>query len=451
MTNPVLDDNLRRLLQRSSPRLSEEDLDRAFARFEGRRQPVPRHGRVLASIAAALLLGLLGWLALHAPLRPATPGAQEPGKKESPELVARWIADLGSASPEVREKAKERLLAMGPSALAPLEQALYHEDPEVRVQSQVVARVVRRRAEIQGSLAFVRAAVRIVRAHWSARDFTDISAVVRDAFDPEVPTLVHYVPRKSVGDAFDMARKPLEIQGVHDLVATHDADALTPAQVAALDKDDGILFLGDKAAIRDLSGICLFTLPDKAGWSAYVVVGVPELANPNDPFVLAIACAQGDLADFFDAVRLTPQPGGGVKLSEVDPDFSRLGKTLKKGDVVRALDGTPTNAAPELLRLADRPGGSHPMTVDRDGKVFTLEFKILERAYILKTGPKAEEEAKKLFEEAENLLSSNRRRALEIYQQLAATYSKTEFVSTAKKASIEERIAEIKAKRAAGR
>jgi hypothetical protein len=451
MTNPVLDDNLRRLFQSCTPRLCDEDIERAFARFEGRRRPAPRHGRVLAAVAATLLLGLLGWLALHAPPRPRTPGAQQPGKKESPELVARWIADLGSASPEVREKAKERLLAMGSSALAPLEQALYHEDPEVRVQSQVVARVVRRRAEIQGSLAFVRAAVKIVRAHWSARDFTDISAVVRDAFDPEVPALIHYVPRKSIGDAFDMLRKPLEAQGVHNLVATHDMDTLTPALVAELDKDDGILFLGDKAAIRDLSGICLFTLPDKVGWSAYVVVGVPELSNPNDPFVPAFACAQGDLSDFFDAARLAPQPGGGVKVSEFDPEFSRLGKALKKGDVVRALDGTPTNAAPELLRLADRPGGSHTMTVDRDGKVFTAEFKILQRAYILKTGPKAEEEAKKLFEEAEALLSSNRRRALEIYQQLAATYSKTEFVSTAKKAIIEERIAEIKAKRGAGK
>jgi hypothetical protein len=450
MTNPVLDDNLRRLLRRSTPQLGEGDLDRAFARFEGRRRPAPRHGRVLAGIAATLLLGLLGWLALSAPPRPAGPGAQEPEKKESAEEVDRWIADLGSASPEVREKAKGRLLAMGSRALAPLERALYHEDPEVRVQSQVVARVVRRRAEIQGSLAFVRAAVKIVRAHWSARDFTDISAVVRDAFDPEQPGFVHYVPRKSIGAAFDMARKPLETQGVHELLATHDRDALTTALVAALDKDDGILFLGDKAAISDLSGICVFTLPDKVGWSAYVVVGIPELASPDAP-AMNLACGPGELADFFDAARLTPQPGGGVKLSEFDPEFSHLAKALKKGDVVRALDGTPTNAAPELLHLADRPAGTTTLTVDRDGKVFTVAITFLQRAYVLRTGPKADEEAKKLFEEAENLLTSNRRRALEIYRQLTAEYSKTQFMSTARKVYIEERIAEIKAKRTDGK
>ena len=447
MTNPVLDDNLRRLLQRSSPRLSEKDLDRAFARFEGRRKPAPWHGRVLASVAAALLLGLLGWLALHAPPRPATPGAQEPGKKESPEEVARWIADLGSVSPEVQEKAKERLLAMGPSALGPLERALYHEDPEVRVQSQVVARVVRRRTEIQGSLAFVRAAVKIVRAHWSARDFKDISAVVRDAFDPQETGLIHYVPRKSVGPVFGIVRKSVETPGVHELVATHDIDALTPAQVATLDKDDGILFLGDHAVISDLSEICVFTLPDKVGWSAYVVVGIPGLTNP-DATSMTIACAQGDLADFFGDARLAPQSGGGVKVSAIDPHDAQLGKVIKKGDVLRALNGTPTDTVPDLLRLVDRPAGS-TMTVDRDGKVFTVQIKILQRVYILKTGPKAEEEAKKLFEEAEHLLANDGGRALEIYRQLTAQYMKTEFVSTARKVYIEERIAEIKAKRAA--
>jgi hypothetical protein len=445
MTNPVLDDNLRRLFRNCTPpRLSDDDVEHAFARFEGRRRPAPRQSRVLAGVAAALLLGLLGWLAVSGPPRPENPGAQEPEKKASPDDVARWIAELGSASLEARQKATEQLLALGSTALPPLERALYHEDPEVRVQSQAVAKIVRRRAEIQSSLAFVRAAVKIARTHWSARDFTDFPEVVRDAFDPEELKFVHYVPRKSVESAFDFARG--SDQATYFQTIRGEKDALTPDLVAALEKNDGILFLDGTCQQIDLAPTCVFTLPDKRGWSAYLVVGVPALATPG-ALLLEAACAHGELANFFDAARLTPQAGGGVKLSEIDPVYGRLAKIIKKGDVVRFLDGNPTNTASELLRLADRSAGEMTLVLDRDGKELKVQLKMLHRAILLKTGPKAEEEAKKLFEEAEKIRGENRRRALEIYQDLIVAYSKTEFVSKEKKPSIEERIAEIKAKR----
>jgi hypothetical protein len=442
MTTPVLDDNLHRLFRSCTPpRLSDDDVERAFARFEGRRRPAPRQSRILAGVAAALLLGLLGWLALSTPPRPEGPATPQ----QSPEDVARWIAELGSASPEVREKATERLLTLGSAALTPLERALYHEDPEVRVQSQAVAKVIRRRTEIQGSLAFVRAAVKIVRARWSARDFTDFSALVNNAFDPEQPGLIHYVPRKSIGDVFDLLRDPAQAHLLPGMKVSGDRDSLTPALVAALDKGDGILFLDAACRQADLATSCVFTLPDKVGWSAYVVVGLPNLAIPGG-LVLETACAQGELADFFDAATLAPEARGGVKLTEVSPNYARLVGIIKKGDVLRSLNGSPTNSVPELLRLADGPVVG-TLVLDRDGKELAVQIKILQRSYILKTGPKAEEQAMKLFEEAESIRGENRSRALEIYRELMATYSKTEFVAVAKKIFIEERIAEIKAKR----
>jgi hypothetical protein len=234
----------------------------------------------------------------------------------------------------------------------------------------------------------------------------------------------------------------LNLKGV---MVNGDANTLTPALLAALDKDNGILFLAGKAEISDLSELCVFTLPDKVGWSAYVVVGIPGLAVP-DPIFINVSCAVGELADLFYGVRLTPQAAGGVKLSEVDPQ-SRLAKTLKKGDVVRALNGTPTNAAPELLRLAELPPGKATMILDRDGKVFTIQIHVLVKAIILKTGPKAEADAKKIFEEAEKLLAENPKGALDLYQQLLAEYLRTEFVSKQWKTIIEERLAQLKSKK----
>ncbi|HVE42294.1 MAG TPA: PDZ domain-containing protein [Planctomycetota bacterium] len=442
MTNPVLDDNLRRLFRSCTPRLSEEDLERAYARFEGRRRPAPRHGRVLAGVAALLVLGLLGWLARSAPPRPMTPAATP--QQNSPDDIARLIADLGSASPELREKAKNRLVAMGPDALGPLERALYHEDPEIREQSQAVAKLARRHGEIQSSLAFVRAAVKIVRAHWSARDFTDINKVVDDAFDPQPPVFVHYAPRKSVGDAFDIPRESGQTLNIRGLMIHGDGNRLTPAMIAALDQGDGILYLSPKGTMVDLSEFSVFTLPDKVGWSAYVVVAIPELADP-EPFLLNLACQEGELSEFSMAATLAPRPGGGVKLSDFDPRPSRVAKAFKKGDVVRSVNNTPVNAAADLVRLAVQPPGKVMMTVDRDGKVFNVQFQILRAVIVLKTGPKAEADAKKIFEEAENLLAENPKHALELYQQLQAEYMKTE-ISTTKKIHIEERIAQLKSK-----
>jgi hypothetical protein len=440
MTSPILDDNLRRLLQSCIPRVSDADLDRAFARFEGRRRPAPAASRALAGLAAVLVLGLLGWLALSAPPKPAGPGAPQ----ASPEDIARLINDLGSATPELREKAKTRLVALGALALGPLDRALYHEDPEVRIQSQAIARQLRRRAEVQPSTAFVRAAVKIVRARWVARDFGDFEQCVRDAFDPEQPFYVHYVPRKSVDGSFDTFLNDGQRMSFNSIRGMKDL--LTPAMVAALDQDDGILFLDPHGEIRDLAEGCVFTLPDRVGWSAYVVVCLSEIRVPG-AVLATYVCEKSQPLAFFRSATFSSQPGGGLKLGDLDATYADMARVLRKGDVLRALNGTPLDAVPDLLRLAEQASGTLRLTLERDGKVFSIEIKMLERVILIRTGPKAEAEAKALYEEAETLFAENPPRALENYRKLLSEYSRTEFVSKGKKSSIEERIAALKEKK----
>ena len=436
MTDPILEDNLRRLLHRCAPRLSEDDLDQALARFEGRRKPALTQGRILAAVAALFLVGLLGWLAVSSPVRPPAPAAQE-----SPEDVARLIGELGSPTPEVREKAKRSLLALGAAALGPLDRALYHEDPEVRIQSQALAKIVRRAGDIHAPLAFVRAAVKIVRARWTARDFTDFQKTVDDAFDPLQPFTIHYVPRKTVDSAFDVARDPgssnprvKTIRGAKD--------SLTAAMVAALDQDPGILFLDASGQPTDLDEVVVFTLPDKVGWSAYVVVSLGEFEEPG--FNLRNwVCGEGDAKTFFQSVGLSPHAGGGVTMPDVDPKASFMPGAFKKGDVVRALNGTPVDSPADLLRLVDQPPGQvMAFTVDRDGKVFSWTVKVLHRAIV----KNLDAEAKKMFEDAERVRSENPERAADLYKRLLTEYLKTDFVSKEKRAIIEERAADLKAK-----
>jgi hypothetical protein len=433
MTDPILEDNLRRLLHRCTPRLSEDDLDQALARFEGRRKPALLQGRILAAVAALFLVGLLGWLAVSSPVRPTAPAAQE-----SPEDVARLIGELGSPTPDVREKAKRRLLALGTAALGPLDRALYHEDPEVRIQSQALAKIVRRADDIHVPLAFVRAAVKIVRARWTARDFTDFQKTVDDAFDPLLPSTIHYVPRKTVDSAFDVARDPgssnprmKTIRGAKD--------SLTAAMVAALDQDPGILFLDAGGQPTDLDEVVVFTLPDKVGWSAYVVVSLGEFEEPG--FNLrSWVCVEGDAKTFFQSVGLSPRAGGGVTMSDVDPKSFFMPGAFKKGDVVRALNGTPVDSPADLLRLVDQPPGKGmTFTVDRDGKVFSWTAKVIQRTIV----KNLDAEAKKMFEDAERVRSENPERAAELYRRLLNEYGKTDFISKVRKAFIEERLADI--------
>ena len=215
MTTPILEENLRRLFRRCVPR--PDDADRAFARFEARQAPVPPRGRRFAAVAAIAFVALALWLAV--PHRnPAPLPVQEP----------RLIDDLGSEMPEVRDAAERRLLAIGSPALEELDRALYHQIADIRVKSKDLARTIRKRAEVEPFVAYVRASVRIARKRWLARDFKDIETMVEQAFAPAGGIGVVYVPKKIIDDR---AKKGFE------------SGVLPSTVAAAMDADPGIVFL----------------------------------------------------------------------------------------------------------------------------------------------------------------------------------------------------------------
>lgn len=420
MSTDVLDENVRRIFRRCTPRLTGDDLDRAFARFEGRRRAAPGHARVVAAAAAAFLLaGVLGWLALSPP-RPAT---TTPAQAQ-PQDVDRLIADLGSVTPEVREKAKNRLVALGAAALAPLERAIYHEDPEVRINSQIVAKTIRRAEEIRPTLAFIRTAVKIARARWAKRDFTNLEAVVTDAFDPEGFGSYRYIPRKTVGAAFDN-------------------NTLTPEIVAALDRNDGIVYLDPKGDVLDLGPLCLFTLPDKVGWSAYVMVGLLKHDAEENGLLCIFAVPDGEGDVIFQPEGVAFQPGGGLKIvGDLDPK-SNFSKVFHKGDILRTINGK----APAGFRDLDPLCVASPLrtivSVDRDGKLYSVGVSVIMKVAI-KPSPKGELEAKDFFEHAEQALAGDPAVALRLYTEFLTKYAAADFLTKERKATVRERIATLK-------
>jgi len=419
----ILDDNCRRLLRTCTPpRLTEADLDRALARFEGRRRPAPAHGRVVAAAAAVLLIAvLLVW--------PSPPTPTIPATQATPDDIAQLIKDLGA--PETREKAAARLIAIGPPALAPLERALYHEDPEIRVQSQAVAKIVRRGHEIRPTVDFVLAAIKIVRTRWSARDFTDFDKAVVEAFHPEVPDQVRYVPRRTIEEFFDT-----QLPGVKMVPAKKDA--LTPALVAALEKNDGLVFVGRGGAPVDLSEIVLFTLPDKVGWSAYVVLHVGGIETAVEGLRYQHASSEEDLGLFVRLPLFTPREGGGLTVGALDPK-SPLAAFFRKGDLLRTLDDKPLAAPKDLAPMAER--GYHTLAMERQGKPFLIEMRCAARV-LLKLSPKAEPEAQRLLELADQTWPTNPDRALELYTDFIARFGGSELYTKERRAQILDRMAE---------
>ncbi len=171
--------------------------------------------------------------------------------------IERHVAAL--ADEKSRAKAKAALLEIGEAALPALDKALYHEEPEVRTQTREIAREIRARAEGEAWIKPIRAAVKKVRERWTKRDFTDISEVVYEAFNREIRS-VHYVPKREIGDRFEWSTDG------------EGPDVLPREFVAALDKGDGMAFVDAGGGLIDRSGMLIFTLPDKSGWSAYVIV-----------------------------------------------------------------------------------------------------------------------------------------------------------------------------------
>jgi hypothetical protein len=411
----ILDDNLRRLFRECTP--PRIDVDRALARFEGRRRPT--HGRFLAAAAAALLFGALAvWLS------PA-PSPSAPAQA-TPQDIDTLIRELGA--PETREKARARLIAIGTPALKSLERALYHDDPEVRVQSQEVAKAVRRLADIQVPLAFVRAAVKIVRARWAARDFTDFDLMVEEAFNPASSLSVHYVPRKTVGDAFEVTK-----------LFSGKKDQLTAALVAALENNDGIVYVQPGGAVADLSPLLIFTLPDKVGWSAYVVAQLPELQDA------AAALRIGSTINEEDGVlllrrALVAHPGGGMEVARVDPR-SPFMTLFRKGDLLRS---------PDLARIGD--AGQYAITIERQGKPFTLDLRVQKHPDLVRLHASVEAEAAQFLAAADAAWTEgNTDKALEFYTTMLNKYNNSALLTKERRVQILDRVATLMEKKSRGK
>jgi dienelactone hydrolase len=76
---------------------------------------------------------------------------------------------------------------------------------------------------------------------------------------------------------------------------------------------------------------------------------------------------------------LAPAEGGGVRIQEVLPRSSAEAGGLKAGDVLRAIDGRPTERVPAVFR-AVRDGGGRELAFDlsRDGKAERLAVRLAE-------------------------------------------------------------------------
>ncbi len=99
---------------------------------------------------------------------PPSSGASE----ATPEQVRAWIQALGAESYEERAAADGHLRGCGPEALAPLDRAAAHPDPEVSNRAQGIARHIRLEARLLA---------------WSDRAATDLEWVpeLAEAGDPE--------------------------------------------------------------------------------------------------------------------------------------------------------------------------------------------------------------------------------------------------------------------------
>lgn len=354
----ILEDNVRQLMRRCAPPV---DVERALRRFESRREP---RGRGLAAAAAIGLIALTLWLAV--PSKPAVVPAQE-----KPADLARLISELASETPGVRAEAERKLLAIGAPVLEDLDRAFYHEIAEVRVKSKELAEIIRRRAAIEPYVAFVQASVRIARKRWIARDFKDIEAMVQDAFSPAAVN-VRYVPMKVIEE------KGRRKEGV-----------LLPGVAAALDAGPGIVFLDamEPGRMVEFGSGCLFTLPDKVGWSAYVGVVFSDDFDPSFSPRPRLNCYQTLTTEQWTTVwkglRLEAHAAGSAQVT-APGTYGNRAPMLLPGDILRELNGKrgsleEARALFSAVPAAPREGAAPAVTVtvDREGKIFDLACTLL--------------------------------------------------------------------------
>ncbi len=323
------------------------------------------------------------------------PSPAQEGRVATPQEIDRLIADLGAESADLQLDARKKLRALGVAALPALRKAVYHEIPDVRVEAQALARLVREDIELEAALAPVRRAVEKIRELWKARDFDDLEQAAREAFRSLSPGTVRYVPRKEIARAFRVGLR----EG--------DTDTLTAELSAALDRD-GLVCVDPQGKIRPSSNLILFTLPDKTGWSAYLVVQVawalsaaPAAPAAPESFKSRLLASADNRQvwgmdpneiDWIEAHRdrildgnltLSSHPGGGVRIDQVAPGSLPAARGLQAGDIVRDLNGQPLSKVDDIRTFfrdpAFRQQSGLRITIERAGKPLVLEYRPLPR------------------------------------------------------------------------
>lgn len=312
-----------------------------------------------------------------------------PPAGESLAEMNRLINELASDEQADREAARKRLLALGFRALGELDRALYHENADVRIRAGELSREIREHLEYDPLLAFVRTAVELVRKHWIARDFAKIESMVADAFSPMLLKHVpHYVPKRVV---FDPSR---DLASVMSANGTGE-DFLSKAVADELDKEAGMVYLEfptkDRVGgtFRDW-GTLFFTLPDRKGWSAYVVVDLPSPADFREKNC-TVDTLWGRWTMFGASLQLEGLAKGILVTGAGTADFwAPETALLKSGDLVREVNGKPASNVGDVRSLFENPPSVienargrlagrdvRSITVDRNGKLFSARIQLI--------------------------------------------------------------------------
>jgi hypothetical protein len=123
-------------------------------------------------------------------------------------------------------------------------------------------------------------------------------------------------------------------------------------------------------AVANVRGRNAMTSVIRAGWVG-VVLGAVAVGVAGADEALG---RRGRLG-----AALAPAEGGGVRIQEVLPKSSAEAAGLKAGDVVRAIDGSPTERPPAVFR-AVRDGGGRELAFEltRDGKPERIAVRLAE-------------------------------------------------------------------------
>ena len=322
--------------------------------------------------------------------------------------VGTWIEDLGRDDVTAKGEAWKALDAAGEAALPALRKALYHENPEIRVQAKEILKSIQKRMAVAPAVEQVRKAVAKLRARWAARDFDDLEIAAREAFAPRALQHVQYVPKKEIGPRLESESggppgggfRPLQTGGARDVLTREIADAL--------DGRDGLVFLDASRRVTELSDVLLATLPDRDGkWSAYVVLRVapipsspvPATSYRGDAFKSRLLASTDNRAvwgvdmaelDWVQAnleevltrhVTLVPAPAAGLRVASLLQGGVPHARGVLEGDVVRELNGQPVSTVAELRLALQKLGDAQGLriAVERDGKPVVLEYRPLPR------------------------------------------------------------------------